>query len=382
MTDAPAIIIAGDSERCAEMRHEVPIAIGDPFLLVAAGGTTTILTNALERDRLAAAVPGAELVLLTDLGFFDLLEAGTPRAEAELETISRAVAATGVARAAVPGTFPVAVADRLRADGVTLDVDQGLFDARRRAKSPAELAGIRRAQVAAEAGLAAAAGLLRAAAIEGDGLVLDGEPLTAERVRAAIRDACAAHGAPATPDVMVTSAWSGGGHDSGTGPLPANMPIEVDLWPRDEESGCWADTTRTFLVGEPSAEVAALHEAVVEALAAARALVRPGANCRDVYDAAAAVIEAAGQPTLRTRAPGETLERGFYFSLGHGIGLDVHEAPIVGLSAEHTLVEGDVIALEPGVEDPAFGGVRVEDLVLVTADGAETLASYPYLMRP
>ena len=94
-------------------------------------------------------------------------------------------------------------------------------------------------------------------------------------------------------------------------------------------------------------------------------------------------VEAAGHPTLRTRAPGETLTEGFYFSLGHGVGLEIHEPPILGLSAEHELVAGDVIAIEPGIEGiPGIGGVRVEDLLLVTDDGAETLTDYPYGLTP
>ena len=367
MTD---LLIYADTERSPEMRHEVPIAIGNPFLWMERDGTPVVLTNTLERERIAAALPGARILLAGDLGLYELLEDGMPRARAVLETVSRAVREAGVARARVPGSLPVEVADRLRADGVALEVDGAFFDARRRAKSPAELAGIRFAQEAAEHGLAAAAALLRAAAVDGDGLAIDGSPLTAERVRAAIRGTCAAHGAPAPADIMVVSAWSGGGHDPGAGPLPAHLPIEIDLWPRDEASGCWADMTRTFVVGSVTDEVAALHAVVIEALEAARALIRPGVGGRSLYDAAAEVIERAGHPTLRTRVPGEALDHGFYFSLGHGVGLDLHEAPSLGLSAEHTLVEGDVIAIEPGIEGlPGIGGVRVEDLVLVTADG-------------
>ena len=362
MTD---VLLHGDTVRSPEMRHELPIAIGDPFLVMEHDGRTIVLTNALERDRIAAVLPDALLMLGSDLGLLDLVEGGMTRAEADLEVLSRAVAQVGVTHALVPAAFPLAVADRLRADGVRLDVDQASFDARRRSKSPAELAGIRRAQLAAEAGMAAGAGLLRAAAVEGDGLTLDGQPLTAELVRATIRDACATMGAPAPADIMVVSAWSGGGHDPGSGPLPANLPIEVDLWPCDEASGCWADMTRTFVVGEVPDEVAELHRVVLEAADAARAAARPGARCRALYDAAAATIEAAGHRTLRTRAPGETLTEGFYFSLGHGVGLEIHEAPILGLSTEHELVAGDVIAIEPGIERvPGIGGVRVEDLLL------------------
>jgi Xaa-Pro aminopeptidase len=332
------------------------VAIGDPFLYLERGGRPAVVTNIAD---------------------------GVPRERAELEMVRRAVARSGIVRAAVPRTLPVQIADLLRADGVALDVDGPLFDARRRGKSAAELAGIRRAQAAAEQGLAAGAALLRAAGADEGALVLDGAPLTAERVRAAVREACAAAGAPAPPGIMVTSAWSGGGHDPGSGPLPAGLPIEIDLWPRDEASGCWADTTRTFVAGEVPAEVARLAEVARAALEAARALARPGAAAGALYDAAAQVVEDAGFPTLRTRRPGVSLTHGFSFSLGHGVGLEVHEAPLLGLSSDDELVEGDVVAVEPGVEGlEGIGGVRYEDLLLITADGCETLTSYGYDLAP
>jgi Xaa-Pro aminopeptidase len=225
--------------------------------------------------------------------------------------------------------------------------------------------------------------MIRDASNEDGRLVLDGEPLTAERVRAKVRDTCAAAGAPAPPDIMVTSALSGGGHDPGSGPLPADLPIEIDLWPQDEETGCWADMTRTFVNGTISDDVAALRDIVREALEAARAAARPGVPGRDLYAAAADVIEGAGYPTQRTAASGETLTRGFYFSLGHGVGLEIHEAPALGLSGSEPLVEGDVLAIEPGIEGiEGIGGVRYEDLLLITADGCETLTEYPYDLSP
>ncbi len=119
------------------------------------------------------------------------------------------------------------------------------------------------------------------------------------------------------------------------------------------------------------------------ALEAARALARPGAAGRALYDAAAQVVEEAGFPTLRTRPPGASLTQGFYFSLGHGVGLEVHEAPLLGLASDHELVAGDVIAIEPGIEGlDGIGGVRYEDLLLVTDDGCETLTDFPYDLAP
>lgn len=378
----PDLLLYGDTVRSAALRHEVPLAIIDPLLWLRRDGRVIVMTSVLERERIAEALPDAELILFEELGYFELLAAGMPREQAELEAVLRAVERAGLRAALVPPDLPVAVADRLRESGIEVTVDAPAFAGRRRAKNPAELEGIRRAQRAAEAGMAAVVALLREAEPDGDRLTCDGAPLTAERVRATLREACAAAGAPAPPDVMVTSAWSGGGHDPGAGPLPAHLPIEIDVWPCDEESGCWADMTRTFVVGEIRPEVVALRDTARAALEAARAAVRPGVTGRALYDIACDVIEAAGHPTRRQIAPGESLDHGFYFSLGHGVGLEVHEEPGLGLSGHEELVPGDVLALEPGIEGTPVGGVRFEDLVLVTESGGETLTDFPYDLTP
>jgi Xaa-Pro aminopeptidase len=375
-------LIYGDTERSATMRHEIPLAIGDPFLYVEVGGRRVIVTNILERDRLARALPDAELVLTDELGQDELIAAGMPRHEIALELCARMCKRLDLRTAAVPPELPVVLADRLRADGVELRPDHDLFEGRRRVKTDAELAGIRRAQAAAEAGMAACAAALRAAEVHGDELRSDGAPLLAETVRAAIRDACAEHGAVAPPDIIVArSDRFPGGHDPGHGPLAPDIPITVDLWPRDEESGCHADMTRTFVVGEPSPGVVAMHALSMEALQRSVAAAEPGVTGRALFDIACDVFEAAGHPTQRTKAPGEALTEGFYFSLGHGVGLEVHEAPGLGRTGTVPLVAGDVLAVEPGT---SRGGeaARVEDLVLVTDDGPQTLTDYPYGLAP
>ncbi|MEA2410977.1 MAG: Xaa-Pro aminopeptidase, partial [Thermoleophilaceae bacterium] len=212
---------------------------------------------------------------------------------------------------------------------------------------------------------------------------VDGSPVTSEQVRAAAREAAAAAGAPAPADIMVTSVSSSGGHDPGSGPLPADLPVVVDLWPRDEQTGCWADMTRTFVRGAISEEVALLRDVVRDAIERVRAATRPGVTGLELYEIAASVVEEAGYPTQRTAAPGESLMQGFYFSLGHGVGLELHEEPGLGLSGTSPLVPGDVIAVEPGIEGlPGLGGVRYEDLLLVTESGCETLTDYPYELEP
>src|SRR6266516_4042370 len=261
------LLLHGDTERSAALRHEIPIAIIDSLLFAEVDGRRYVLTTQLESDRINELLPDAELLDYFALGYKELVSGGMSFEEASRE------------------------------DGVVLTVDDAAVTLRRRSKSPAELDGIRAAQRAAEAGMTAASELLARAQTADGRLELDGKPLLAEDVRSALRAACAEQGAPSPPDVIVASVWDGFGHNPGSGPLPAGLPIHVDLWPRDEESACWADMARTFVVGEPPGPISARTELVREALEQAKAAVRPGVTGRELYDATCDLFEGAGYAT-------------------------------------------------------------------------------------
>lgn len=377
-----ALLLWGDSERNPALRHEVPISVGDPFMLVEDRGRTWILSSDLERERLAGCRPDAELVDIGQLGFHELIENGLSYRELDVEFASRLAAQIGITEAIVEFELPFAIAERLRADGIALRIDEDAVTERRRRKSTHELAGIRRAQYAAEAAMRTAATLLARAEVDGDRLLLDRGRLTAERIRAAMRDAAWEAGAVLPPEVIVASVWQGHGHEPGNGPLPARLPIVIDVWPQDTETACWADMTRTFVVGgEPPGEVRRQEELVRRALDDAYAAVRPGVTGRELHAHTCDLFEAAGYPTQRTsRSDGS--EEGFQFSLGHGVGLQVHEAPAVGRTGSEPLVAGDVLAIEPGLWRNDVGSVRLEDLILVTDEGYELLTDFPYGLSP
>jgi Xaa-Pro aminopeptidase len=382
----PGLLLFGDTERSAALRHEIPIPIIDPFLFAEVDGRKYVLTTHIERARIERALPGAELLDYFALGFKELVEEGMSFADAGREAEARAVRQIGIEEAVVPGDFPLGLGDRLREDGVVLTVDDAAVELRRRAKTPAELDGIRAAQRAAEAGMTAACELLaRAEPAAGGRLELDGKPLLAEDVRETLRAACAEHHAPCPPDVIVASVWQGGGHEPGSGPLPAGLPIHIDIWPRHEASACWADMARTFVVGDPASEhadlIAEQARLVRNALSQAQEAVRPGITGRELFDAACDSFESAGYLTQRTAQSDEELD-GFQHSLGHGVGLEVHEAPPLGLAGHEPLVVGDVLAIEPGLWDRRVGGVTFEDLVLVTENGGELLTRFPYELAP
>jgi Xaa-Pro aminopeptidase len=378
------LLLFGAPERTAALRHEIPVAIIDPVLFAEVDGRRYVLTSGLERERVEAALPGAEVLDYFAFGFKELVEGGLSFTQAEREAAARAVREIGIDDAVVPGDLPLALGDRLREDGVVLTVDDTAFERRRRAKSAAELDGIRAAQRAAEAGMAAASALLaRARPGAGGELEVDGRPLLAEDVRAALRAACAEHGAICPPDVIVASVRQGSGHEPGSGPLPAGLPVQIDLWPQHETSACWADMARTFMVGDPAPEhadrIAEQARLVRTALEATQAAVRPGVTGRALFDAVCDGFEAAGYATQRTAGDDD---EGFQYSLGHGVGLEPHEAPLLGLAGHDPLVAGDVLAIEPGLWDRRFGGVTFEDLVLVTPDGCELLTRFAYDLTP
>jgi Xaa-Pro aminopeptidase len=375
-----AVLICADSTRSPEMRHEVPVAVPDPFLYAEQDGRRVAVVSSLEAVRINEADPGIEVIPPDALGWDDLLAEGTPYFEAELEIYTRACRELGITSAAVPASFPLELADRLRAQGIDVRPDRQLFDLRRRSKNATEIAGLRRAQRACEAALDAARDLLRRATVAGT-LELDGKPLTSERIKTEVERVFGEHGAYADEFIVSHGAQTAVGHESGHGPIEAGEPIVFDLFPRDRATGVYTDMTRTYCVGEPPAELVEWHALCKEALDRVVAAAGPGVNGRTLMKIAADLFEEHGHPTQFTKTAGEVLDRGFFHSLGHGVGLEVHERPWLSRVGDD-LVPGDVIALEPGLYRPGFGGVRLEDIAIVTEDGLEVVTDYPYELEP
>ena len=221
--------------------------------------------------------------------------------------------------------------------------------------------------------MARAEDLLVSATVDGGTLRLDGDPLTAERVKRAIEIELLAHDCALDETIVACGADAADPHDRGSGPLAADEAIVVDIFPRSKATGYYADMTRTFCVGDPGETIERWYGLTYKAQRAALDTIEAGVSGSDVHDAVCDVYEDAGLPTLRAD---ETTETGFIHTTGHGVGLDIHEHP--RLSEEETELEaGNVVTVEPGLYDPEVGGVRIEDLVVVTEDGHENLTEYP-----
>ena len=377
----PDVLVYGDTVTSPELRHEVPLVIPDAFLYLEHDGRRAVAIHALEIPRVRADAPVLEIIPTAELGEDELYAAGKQGEEVTLELVLRACREVGITSAAVPPAFPLEKADFLRAAGIELAVDRELFAERRRAKNDRELQGMRNAQRACEAALDEARVLLREAQPTRGGLEVDGRPLTSERLKQTIESVFMRFGVEGGDMIVSHGPQTAVGHDDGSGRLQANEPIVFDLFPRDKATGCYADMTRTYEVGEPSAEVQEWHRLVKETLDRSTAEVRPGVNGRQLFELVCGLFHDAGYRTQLNKEPGEVLEDGFFHGLGHGVGLEVHELPSMGRTG-HDLVPGDVVTIEPGLYRAGYGGLRLEDLVLVTSDGHELLTDYPYELLP
>jgi Xaa-Pro aminopeptidase len=366
----PDVLIFGDTVRSPELRHEVPVTVGDPFLYVERNGTRTVYVGSLEIPRLSG-LDDLDAVPLEELGLDELMGQGLTWREMMPELVLRACRASRIELAVAPRDFPLEVADYLRAHEIEIEARGALFDERRRVKTPAELEGIRRSQRATEQAMEAVRARLRA-----------GGPVTCEELQTEAMRVFSEEGV-LLDDVALISAGAQTtvGHEPGHGPIGESEPIVVDLFPRDPVSGCYADMTRTFCLGEPPEELVRYHRLVKETLDAACEAIRPGLRGSEAHRLVCDRFEAEGFPTQLSKAPGEVLDEGFFHGLGHGVGLEVHEAPGLGRTGEE-IVAGDVLAVEPGLYRTGFGGCRLEDLVLVTEDGCEILTDYPYDLAP
>lgn len=295
----------------------------------------------------------------------------TATAQAAAECLRRA----GVTRVVSDRTLPLIFAEIARQAGITVECDLEMGVLERRSKDQQEIAWLRESQSATEGAMEMACRLIASAEARRDGvLVRDGEPLTSERVRAAIDHWLLDRGYSNPPPIVAGGPGGADCHNLGHGELRTGQPVIVDIFPRNRETHYYGDCTRTVVHGEVPDEIAKMHAAVRQAKAAAVAAVRTGVTGEDVHRATTEAITRLG---YAVGLPGDEAPDSYCaitHGTGHGVGLDVHEPPLLDLKGPE-LVVGDAITVEPGLYRKDLGGVRVEDMVVVTQSGCENLNS-------
>jgi len=366
-------LIDADGET-ASQRYLSGFSAPDPFLTLYTPEQTALLVSGLEYGR-ATAESRADVLRRYEA--YDLQDriAELGRSEARTRVITDFLAEFDVQSVAVPARFPLKTADGVRTSGVTLEVDDAdVVGAVRAEKHDEEVEWIRQTQRATEAAMSRAETLIADATLASDGTLRhDGEPLTSERVRHEIEISLLRSGCALEETIVSCGADAAQPHERGSGALEAGESIIVDIFPRDTETQYFADMTRTFLRGEPTPALEAFYETTERAMQTAFDTIEAGVTGEAVHDAVCSVFADAGYPTLVEDAETDV---GFIHGTGHGVGLDVHEAPRLSTGGEE-LQAGHVVTVEPGLYDPDVGGVRIEDLVVVTEDGFENLTEYP-----
>lgn len=273
--------------------------------------------------------------------------------------------AEGVRRVTVPARFPHGVAVRVQRAGIRVTVAKTEMFPQRAVKTPDEQRRIREAQQAAVIAMRTAITAISDSEIGRDGVLrTDGKPLTSESVRRRIVKTLVEHDCFCKETIVAGGRQAADPHETGHGPLRAHEPIVIDIFPQHIGHGYWGDMTRTVVRGRAAPRLRRMYLAVKAAQAEALAGIRPGARCSAVHARAEREFKRRGFTT----GTAEGKSHGFIHSTGHGVGLEVHEGPSLG-PVEGTLRAGNVVTVEPGLYYPDFGGVRIEDTVVVTAQG-------------
>ena len=288
----------------------------------------------------------------------------------------------GVEAARVSPRLQAAYLEELRATGLDVVVDRELFRTERRRKSPEEARAIREAQRAAEAAVVEVVSQLAQADVKDGVLWLDESPLTSEHLYARASLLLGEKGFTCPDMIIAGSPECAMPHFRGEGPIRAGAPVIIDIFPSGRASHYHGDLTRTVVVGEIPDDVRRMHAAVLQALDAGIESIHAGASGRDVHHSVCQVLVDRGYGTTTKGFEGPEGVAKMIHSTGHGVGLDVHEEPSLRASEENTLIEGDVVTVEPGLYRLGLGGVRVEDTGIVVTDGFKNFTTLTRSLDP
>lgn len=361
------LIDAGSDD--ADQRYLSGYDATDPFISLYADGSINLLFWGTDYFTAREESHADRVYRSADYGY-----QGFGSLEEQRRVLGQFVRDHDVQSVAVPERFPLGSATALQNASIDVIRDtEGLIANLRTRKLDNEIDAIRDSIRAAEAGFRWAETLLVEADLVDGQLEHSGELLTADRLRLELKWMMLKNRCDLPVSVVAAGAETAEPHGQSHGPIAIDEPVLIDLGPVDQETGYYADLTRTFVRGEPPQQLAQWYDLVRDALAEAVDCISPGVTGHEINDVLCSYFEDRGISTLRSDSG---IERGVLHYMGHGIGLEVHEGPLcVPDSGE--LEPGDVLAVEPAVYEPGLGGVRLEDDILVTESGCKNLTTYP-----
>lgn len=373
---AKTLLMVADSEHDANMLYAVGMFVPDPFIYFRTKGRNFIVMSDLEIDRAKKQVPHCQVVSLGDC-YRKLRQQGR-KSNSFAEVIRMIFKEKKISGVSVPSSFPLGLATQLSGLGIKVKPELGGFFPERELKTASEVRKLSNALGMAEVGMAEGIQALKSAKVgKGGRLFYNGAPLTSEKLRSIIDGAILQKGGVGANTIVAGGKQGCDPHERGYGPLRANEPIILDIFPRAQKTGYFGDITRTVVKGRASEALRKMYDAVHEGQKIAFNLMRADISTAKIHQAVQELFTSKGYKTGKVNGRME----GFFHGTGHGLGLEIHEAPRVGATSTGVLKAGQVVTVEPGLYYPGIGGVRLEDVALVTQGKPRNLTRYEKVLE-
>ena len=374
---APAenLLIVADSDHDANMLYATGMFVPDPFIFLRLRGKNILVMSDLEIDRARQQAPHCQILSHSD--YQKKLAARGIRQAGLAQIIQTVLREKKISSVSVPHNFPLGLANELQRLRISLKVKADFF-AEREIKSPDEVKKVSAALMMAEVGMTEAMQALKTSRIGRDRrLMYHGAALTSEKLRSIIDCAILQAGGLAAHTIVAGGKQGCDPHEGGHGPLFANQLIILDIFPRSQKTGYFGDITRTVVRGRVTEAARKLYDTVLRGQMIAFGKIRDGAVTSEIHRAILDLFEQEGYQTGRHNGR----MQGFFHGTGHGLGLEIHEAPRIGSSSRGALKTGQIVTVEPGLYYPEIGGVRIEDVALVTQRGHRNLTQFEKVLE-
>ena len=369
-----ATLFVAASEQDSNLYYATKFIAPDSFIYMEIKGERLLVMSDLEMDRARAQASVDRVLSYSELE--QKAKAQGIKDPTTVDIVHVVLKEFKIRRLLVPANFPFIHATRLQELGYSLKPKRDPFYEQRVVKTADEIRHIEAAQRATEEAVAAAFETVRRSTIEGGWLHLDGEVLTSERIKKLINVKLMERDCVAQHTIVAGGEQACDPHNEGSGPLPAGRSIIFDVFPRSATSRYFADMSRTVVRGAPTPDLKRLYQTVKDAQEEAIEKVKDGADGMKIHQGICARFDKAGYKTGVVNGR----MQGYFHGTGHGVGLDIHEAPRISRTGS-LLQEGHVVTVEPGLYYPGLGAVRIEDMVLVTKDGCRNLTDFPKLFE-
>lgn len=358
-----AYIIHGNIHN-SDLYYATHFLTSDPVTYIQSrSGKGILLISDMEKERAMSESCVNEIRTTSEYNYKEKIHSFKDSEKAYVSVLTELLKGEGIKKAAVPYNFPAYIFKELIENGIDAETIKSPYLNARAVKTEKESEYIAEAMKAAEEAMKAAVYMIKKASVK-DGLLYDdGEILTGERVLTEIDKTLNSYNAVGEETIVSCGKDTASPHGKTYGPLKANEPIIIDIFPMNRKTKYYGDMTRTVLKGTASTEIKKLYDAVKKAHEAALDIVKEGVTCREIHNVVCNTFESLGYDTYRNGS-----KVGFVHTTGHGVGLDIHELPSVSEN-DYILKKGNVITIEPGLYYPNIGGVRLEDTILITDTG-------------